>query len=41
VQKTINDNAQQIQDGRIAIDTNLLQQQAAYEAYQQVQEEEL
>lgn len=41
VQKTINDNAQQIQDGHVVIDTNLLQQQAAYEAYQQVQEEEL
>lgn len=41
IQNTIANNAEAIRDGRIVIDNDLLQQQAAYQAYQQVQEEEL
>lgn len=41
IQRILAENAEDIKDGRVVIDNDMLQQQAAYEAYQQIQEEEL
>lgn len=41
IQKTLNENAQDIENGNVVINEDLLRQQSAYAAYLQVQEEEV